>query len=106
MKYIAIFDLPEGYKMGCAMGKMINPEGKDIYNEEDFVNVYIPKRGESDEDYQFVSVNGHTYQIQKDIDVAVPRPIAAVLKQRDSAIKVADRAIRKAQEEFLHPKNL
>ena len=40
MKYIAIFDIPEGYKMGCAMGKMINPEGKDIYNEEDFENVY------------------------------------------------------------------
>ena len=40
MKYIAIFDLPEGYKMGCAMGKMINPEGKDVYNEEDFENVY------------------------------------------------------------------
>lgn len=40
MKYIAIFDLPEGYKMGCAVGKMINPEGKDVYNEEDFENVY------------------------------------------------------------------
>ena len=40
MKYIAIFDLPEGYKMGCALGKMINPEGKEIYNEEDFENVY------------------------------------------------------------------
>ena len=40
MRYIAIFDLPEGYKMGCAMGKMINPEGKEVYNEEDFENVY------------------------------------------------------------------
>ena len=40
MKYIAIFDLPDGYKMGCAMGKMINPDGKDVYNEEDFENVY------------------------------------------------------------------
>ena len=40
MKYIAIFDLPEGYKMGCACGKMINPNGKEIYNEEDFENVY------------------------------------------------------------------
>lgn len=40
MKYIAIFDLPDGYKMGCACGKMINPEGKNIYNEEDFENVY------------------------------------------------------------------
>ena len=40
MKYIAIFDLPEGYKMGCACGKMINPEGKDVYQPEDFENVY------------------------------------------------------------------
>lgn len=40
MKYIAIFDLPEGYKMGCAAGKMINPEGKEVYNEEDFEDVY------------------------------------------------------------------
>ena len=40
MKYIAIFDLPDGYKMGCAAGKMINPEGKEVYNEEDFENVY------------------------------------------------------------------
>lgn len=40
VKYIAIFDLPEGYKMGCAVGKMINPDGKEIYHEEDFENVY------------------------------------------------------------------
>ena len=40
MKYIAIFDLPEGYKMGCACGKMINPAGKEVYQPEDFENVY------------------------------------------------------------------
>lgn len=42
MKYIAIFDLPEGYKMGCACGKMISAEAraKEIYNEEDFENCY------------------------------------------------------------------
>jgi hypothetical protein len=40
MKYIAIFDLPEGYKMGCACGKMINPEDKEVYQPEDFENVY------------------------------------------------------------------
>lgn len=71
--------------------------------KEDFVNVFIPKRGESDEDYQFVAVNGHTFQIQKDIDVAVPRPVYEILKQRTLAIRVADRAIKKAQDEFLHP---
>lgn len=40
MKYIAIFNLPEGYKMGCAVGKMINPEGKEVFKEKDFENVY------------------------------------------------------------------
>ena len=70
---------------------------------EDFVNVYIPKRGDNDEDTQFVSINDRTFQIKKDVDVAVPRPVAVLLQQRDSAIKVADRAIKKAQDDFLHP---
>ena len=70
---------------------------------EDFVNVYIPKRGDNDEDTQFVSINDRTFQIKKDMDVAVPRPVAVLLQQRDSAIKVADRAIQKAQDDFLHP---
>lgn len=26
--------------MGCACGKMINPEGKEVYQPEDFENVY------------------------------------------------------------------
>ena len=30
MKYIAIFDLPKGYEMGCACGKMINQEKRHI----------------------------------------------------------------------------
>lgn len=70
---------------------------------EDFVNVYIPKRGDNDEDAQFVSINDHNYLIKKDTDVAVPRPIAVLLQQRDSAIRVADRAIKNAQEAFLKP---
>jgi hypothetical protein len=77
--------------------KKINPW------KEDYVVVYIPKRGESDEDYQFVSINDHTFQIKKDVDVAVPRPVAVLLQQRNSAIKIAERAIKKAQEEFLNP---
>ena len=38
MKYIAVFDLPEGYAMGCACGKMISPEkrAKDIIEDKDF----------------------------------------------------------------------
>ena len=74
--------------------------------KEGYVNVFIPKRGDADEEYQFVSINDRNFQIQKDTDVAVPRPVAMLLKQRDSAIKVSDRALKKAQEAFLHPTNL
>lgn len=34
MKYIAVFDIPEGYGMGCAVAK-IAPKGKDIYKKEE-----------------------------------------------------------------------
>lgn len=71
--------------------------------KEGYMLVYIPKKGDQDEDYQFVSINGRTFQIEKNRDVAVPRPVAMLLKQRDSSIKVAERAIKKAQDDFLHP---
>lgn len=39
MKYIAIFDIPDGYGMGCAIAK-IAMKGKEFYEENDFENVY------------------------------------------------------------------
>lgn len=39
MKYIAIFDIPDDYNIGCASAK-IAVNGKDIYKAEDFENAY------------------------------------------------------------------
>ena len=39
MKYIAIFDIPDGYVMGCACGKMCPNDGK-IRTDKEFENVY------------------------------------------------------------------
>lgn len=39
MKYIAIFDIPNDYGMGCAVAK-IAPKGKEVYEDKDFENVY------------------------------------------------------------------
>lgn len=39
MKYIAIFDIPDNYGIGCAVAK-IAPKGKEIYSDEDFANAY------------------------------------------------------------------
>ena len=39
MKYIAIFDIPDDYKIGCASAK-IAPNGKEVYYDTDYENAY------------------------------------------------------------------
>lgn len=39
MKYIAIFDIPDDYDIGCAVAK-IAPKGRENYSDEDFTNEY------------------------------------------------------------------
>lgn len=39
MKYIAIFDIPDDYGIGCAIAK-IAPKGKENYSDDDFENAY------------------------------------------------------------------
>lgn len=39
MKYIAVFDVPGGYAMGCAVGK-IAPKEHEGYTDADFENLY------------------------------------------------------------------
>ena len=39
MKYIAVFDIPDDYGMGCAVAK-ISQKGKERYEADDFENVY------------------------------------------------------------------
>ena len=39
MKYIAVFEVPDGYVMGCAMGK-ICPKDKEVRTDKDYENVY------------------------------------------------------------------
>lgn len=39
MKYIAVFDIPDGYGMGCAVAKICPNDGK-IREDKDFENAY------------------------------------------------------------------
>lgn len=39
MKYIAIFDIPDDYDIGCALAK-IAPKSRENYADEDFENAY------------------------------------------------------------------
>ena len=68
---------------------------------KDLVNVYIPKTSEGDEDAQFVSINNRDFLIKKNVDVAVPRPVAVLLKQRSKAIRTSEIIVAREQEKFL-----
>jgi len=48
MKYIAIFDIPDGYGIGCAIAK-IAPKGKEVYTDKDFENAYAQTEPLSEE---------------------------------------------------------
>ena len=48
MKYIAIFDIPDGYGIGCAIAK-IAPKGKEVYTDKDFENAYADTEPLSEE---------------------------------------------------------
>lgn len=48
MKYIAIFDIPDDYVIGCAIAK-IAPKGKEVYTDKDFENAYAQTEPLSEE---------------------------------------------------------
>ena len=70
MKYIAIFDLPEGYKMGCAVGKMIKPEGKEVFHEEDYENVYAQTEPLSEEKAEVFDRFNTVTRIMRDLGLS------------------------------------
>lgn len=48
MKYIAVFDIPDEYGIGCAIAK-IAPKGKEVYTDEDFESAYAQTEPLSEE---------------------------------------------------------
>ena len=69
MKYIAIFDLPEHYKMGCACGKMIDPRGKEVFEDKDFENVYADIEPLSEKQEEVFGLYNSVERIIQDLGV-------------------------------------
>lgn len=63
-KYIAVFDIPDDYVMGCACGKMCPNDGK-IRSDSDFEDVYAQIEPLTDEQCEvFERFNGFARIIQ------------------------------------------
>ena len=69
MKYIAVFDIPDGYGFGCATAK-IAPKGKDIYEEKDFENEYAQIEPLSEEKAEIFERFNTVNRIMQDIGLS------------------------------------
>lgn len=57
---------------------------------KDMVKIRLPKAVAGESKYQFVAVNCHTFQIEKNKEVEVPRPIAEAITAQLDAQSEAD----------------
>ena len=69
MKYIAIFDIPDDYFIGCALGK-IAPKGKDVYEDKDFKNTYADIEPLSEEKAEVFERFNTVYRIITDLGLS------------------------------------
>ncbi len=69
MKYIAIFDIPDGYVMGCACGEMYPDDGK-VRCDTDFENVYAVIEPMTDEQEEMFRTYGCGNRIIDDLEIS------------------------------------
>lgn len=68
MKYIAVFDVPDGYGIGCATAK-IAEKGKEIYCDEDFKDIYADTEPLSEEKTEIFERFNTVSRIMQDLGI-------------------------------------
>lgn len=68
MKYIAVFDVPDGYGIGCASAKMAE-RGKEIYYDEDFSDIYAQVEPLSEEKTEILDKFNTVNRIMQELGV-------------------------------------
>lgn len=56
----------------------------------EMVEVRLPKAPKTEQNFQFVGVNGKTFQVPKGKTVKVPKPVAEVLANAEAAKMAAE----------------
>lgn len=59
-------------------------------NWEEMVEVRLPKAPKTEQNFQFVGVNGKTFQVPRGKTVNVPKPVAEVLANSEAARQAAE----------------
>lgn len=58
-------------------------EKTNVWNET--VEVRLQKAPKTEQNFQFVGVNGRTFQVPRGVAVEVPKPVAEVLRNAEKA---------------------
>ena len=66
MKYIAVFDIPDDYVMGCAVAKICPNDGK-IRTDKDFENAYADVEPLSEEKAEIFETHNAVTSIMQDL---------------------------------------
>ena len=69
MKYIAVFDIPDDYNIGCATAK-IAPKGKDYYENKDFENAYAQIEPLTEEKAEIFDRFNTVERVMQDLELA------------------------------------
>jgi len=69
MKYIAIFNVPDGYGIGCAVAK-VAPKDKERYEDNDFLNVYAQVEPLSEEKAEIFEKYNTVYRVMSDLGIS------------------------------------
>ena len=96
MKYIAVFDIPDGYGMGCAVAKICPADGK-IREEKDFENAYAQIEPLSEEKAEVFERFNTVARIMRDLGTrcAYDMPSFWVNKSKDYKVIDVEKEIRK-----------
>lgn len=57
---------------------------------DEMVEVRLPKAPKTEQNFQFVGVNGKTFQVPRGKSVKVPKPVAQVLAYSETAKNAAE----------------
>ena len=69
MKYIAVFDIPDDYAIGCACAK-IAAKGKEVYKDSDFDNYYASIEPLSEEKAEVFEKYNTVERIMQDLGLS------------------------------------
>lgn len=82
------------------MAEVKESKAKDIEAKAETKTVFLPRASETEQQFEFVCVNGKAYQVPRGKPVEVPLAVAEVLEHAQMQETALFERIRKAQQEL------